>query len=321
MKKVLWLEDQFESWRFLIDDAADEGIDLIHFYTVAKLEEHLKKNWRQVDAIILDAMGFVNNRNEKPSTRALGASLVTILRAESNYNTAFPYFIYTGSLAGDDAAMVRAMIGEDLVFFKGEDQERLFKEVKARIANSVLFQAKEKYRNVLLLADEKYLGEDVEDDLIWMISHLTIESTDFDFNRIRRLIEVMYSRMAGLGFIPFEIKGNFTNCQKFLSQMFHGRDKTTGKLYLPYKHRTQYVPKIIGEELKVLSSIVQDASHKKDDMPLDIHTYIDESKGSGFYLFHSVILGCFEILIWYKKLVDNYPDIEKNNEMWGKLER
>src|SRR5690554_5672639 len=123
---VLWIDDKPEEQDGFIDDAFLEGIIITPFTTSKAGMEELRSNTNHYDAIVLDALGY--DESEDESEELLG--LTKSIRVINSLEKKIPYFIFSAYIEKDEFKHVKSMLGNEEIFTKGTDNQKLFLAIK-----------------------------------------------------------------------------------------------------------------------------------------------------------------------------------------------
>ncbi len=309
MNKVLWLEDESEKMDAFFDLAYQENIQLTQVSTFKEFKDEILSNSKfYFDAIILDALGLIENMQEKPSLKALRVTIDFINQHKSQ--EVIPYFIFSGYLGNDDYNNVCEMLGYENVYYKTKDEKKLLKDIKKSFENNSDTQLKYRYSEVLELCSEDYLGQKNFSRFLILIRHIEnmekLSNTEDMLNPIRKIIERMFSCLAEKGIIPEEIitnKGWINGSSLFLSQK-----------HSDYEYLQEIVPPLIGENIHRLLNIIQDASHGDGELKLKVDQYLKAAQSD--YLYRSCVYLLFDLLLWFKDFMSNNQDSATNQSRW-----
>lgn len=309
MNKVLWLEDESDKMDAFFDLAYQKNIELIQVNTFEEFKTEILCNSKfYFDAIILDALGLIDNIQEKPSLQALHASINFINQHKSQ--EVIPYFILSGYLGNDEYNNVCEMLGSENIYFKTKDEKKLLQDVTYSVENKPDTQLKHKYSKVLELCSEEYLGQAQFPRLFTLIRHIEnmekLSNTEDMLNPIRKIIERMFTRLSEKGIIPEGImnnKGWINGSSLFLSQK-----------HSDYEYLCEIVPPLISENIHRLLNIIQDASHGDGELRLKVDLYLKSTQSDYFY--RSCVLLLFDLLLWFKDFMNTNFDLTANKSRW-----
>ena len=312
--KILWIDDEHDSPTVsgIKMRARSFNIELIPFKSLMAGMDELENNYPKYDGILLDAK-FYENEDDVAGTEDRRNSIVASKRIDA-LPKKFDIHILTGQaeVYGDESYGIYF----DKVYKKGnrDDLKALFESLRESASKQQNNQLKHHFQDVFGACKGQYLGDVVEDKLLHIAAPLFNESQE-QFNTehltaIRKVIERVIKRLAELNLIPKEIadnKGWMNGSSLFISNK--NRD---------YDHNEQYFHPLIAHTFHRLLDVLQDGSHMEGDLKLGVDKYLKSS--INLYTIKSSAYQLFELLVWVKSFIDDYPDKESNLELWSKKE-
>ncbi|WP_019670787.1 hypothetical protein [Eudoraea adriatica] len=316
MINVLWIDDEHQEKEmdFFKLDAQQEGINLIGYTSFEEGFEKLESNLNRFDCILLDGL-FFEKKNQVKGTEdviGLGKAIGRINSLESK--KVFPWFVLSGKdkFTKGENDLLKANKAKCFDKTKPQHLELLFKAIKDAVSNREDYQLKLKYKAILEITQDEYLGKEHYERLLILIRHLEgsqkIENSEDQLNSLRKVIESVFTKLGKMGIIPEEIlqhKGWINGSSLFLSNM-----------HSEYEHLKAFVLPVIGENIHRLLNIVQDGAHSEGNLRLKVDEYLNSSKSD--YLFRSSVYLLFDVLLWFKGFVDKHPYRDSNLTLWGK---
>jgi hypothetical protein len=127
-----------------------------------------------------------------------------------------------------------------------------------------------------------------------------------DFNQLRQLIELVFTKFNLLELIPEEISAP-NQASRFISQKHENFDQINNVFHPTF-----------AENVFRFLNIVQDGSHLSDHLNLKVNEYVNIQNNE--YLYKSTVFLLMDILISIKRLIDDYPNRETNKTFWKKKE-
>jgi hypothetical protein len=313
MINILWLEDEIDKIEAFLDRLYEAGINVTHKDTANNFIAELTANIDLYDAVILDVMGVVNSFDEKPSSKAFSVAHSSILSIK--HKKTIPFFVLSAQLTKDENQGLKEYIGDEYIYIKSKDEERLIEDIKNTVLQQPDFILRNKYADVLSVFNENQLGtkhyERIFNLIKWVESSQEIDNSEDQLTRIRKVIEAIFHALAKQCLVPTEI----TNNQGWLNGT---------SLFLANKHAAfmqveSYVHPTVSDSIFRLLNIIQDGSHAEGGLRLRVDEYIQSNKSD--YLFKSCIFLLFDIIIWYKNIAEKYTDLEVNKTLWSATEK
>jgi hypothetical protein len=301
--KVVWFDDEHEEMEDFKALAPCENIELIAFKSAEGLG-YLENNLEQIDAVILDAMFFMKELQEKGTEDLRGFKAVQKRIEQLKTNKYFPTFIFSGQTRFDKDTTFNELYGKHYRKTSPGDIDKLFEDIRNSIEHAAAHSLKEKYDKLLQVCDDRYIGLSQYERLFAAIKKIDssdlIRNTEDMFLGMRKIIESMFIKLSELGIIPKELmqsQGWITGASLFLS----------GK-HSNYDYEGELVHPVFAENIYRILNILQDGSHGAGNLKLRVDEYVKAS--SNDYLYRSTAYLLFDILSWFKEFVDGYKDIE-----------
>jgi hypothetical protein len=311
MYRVLWLEDEVEKVEGFFDVAYAKNIELDHATTLKEFKNKIENNPKyHYDAVILDALGVNESKEESASLNVLYNAILYLAYHREKEN--LPFFVLSAYLGTQEHKNVRDMIGEDLIFIKTSDEEKLIEAIKLSIEHKHVENLKHKYKDVVQCFSKDFLGVDnyvrMMNLLLYVDSNKTEENAEDKFNAIRQILERMFTKLSELNIIPNEIKENkgwINRSSLFLSN-----------LHNDFEHVQNFMNPLVAFNVYHLLQVFQDASH--DDITLKLKTVQYSKAVNNDYFYKSSIYAFFDIIVWFKNFIDQNSDKEENLKLWKK---
>lgn len=298
--KILWIDDEHESLASFKGEARRNGIQLEPFKSMNGGMDHLERNYRDYDGVLLDARMLEDEDNVAGSEddEYVYRAKERLLQLPKK----FELFVLTGApeLRGD-GGFRKAFKN---VYAKGSDDDisRLFKDLKESAQALEDTQIRHTYRRAFAVCTEKYIGDQAGQDLLGLLK--VDDKTDFqkNLNCIRTIVEDLFSAFAKFELLPNEFVSRqieLSTSSKFLAGIKHycGAPSKEPK----YHHLEEtHLPKPIAKLLKSILDVTQPGSHR---------TAIDEHirMVNTHYLMKSVLYQLMDVLIWFKIYIDGKP--------------
>lgn len=316
--KVLWFDDEFEKFETDIDIAFQQDVELIGFDNATTGLSELTNNYKFYDAVILDGL-FYKDANQKgdADNKGFGEVAKTINNLKSQ-GIIIPWFIYSGQKSFVKEKNDFVELFADLNFCKGrvfdknEDQDfdELLEEIKLASNQIESTKLRQQYANVFEVCTNDYLGVRLSAKLLNVLESLEtknqIISVEDLFTPLRKILEAVFVKMSDFNLLPKQIIEN--------RGWINGSSLFLANKHSDYNHKVEFIDPLIAHTIHKLLDVIQDASHSEGGLKLKVDDYIRES--SSDYLYRSCVYQTLEIICWFQRLKDKYPDLEENKKLW-----
>jgi len=306
---ILWIDDEHEGLSGIKGRAKRNGINLIPFRSSNGGMSELERNYPMFDGVLFDAK-ILENEDDVKGTE----DTIYVHRAKERVlqlKKKFEIFILTGQAeAYEDKTFKKAFTK---VYMKGSDGEidRLFIDIKKAAATQEDTQIRQCYKRVFDFCTDSYIGRDSALTFLNAIKGANNESSydskDY-FLLIRKMLELLFEKLNKIGLIPddiFNSNGWFNPTSDFLT----GKESN-------YIIKSDVIHPTIAFLLRQLKDITQDAEHNiQDKLRLKTDDFITIIKTP--YLFRSSLNQLCDILVWFKKFIDDHPDPVQNKNLWS----
>jgi hypothetical protein len=306
--KILWIDDEHEELSGIKGRARRNGLLLIPFKSLNGGLTELEKNYTLYDGVLLDAKCFENEDDSSGSedTEFSIQAKDRIIQIPKK----FELFVLTGQAEAYEDKTYGKVFSK--LYKKGvdEDIQRLFDDLKSAAQKLDDTQVKHKYQALLAVCEESYLGSNQFERLFALLKHLEnfepIRNTEDKLNPLRKVIEVMFSRLGDIGLIP----ENILNSNGWIN----GSSLFLSNKHSDYEFTQEVVPAIICENIHRLLNVTHDVSHGSGNLRLKVDEYLKNV--SNDYLYRSCIFLLFDILIWFKDFIDSHPNVRENKGLY-----
>ena len=288
-----WIEDQPEALGSFILQAQLEEIFLHPFKSVQEGLNELKSRSQFYDCILLDGQVYLDPHSEKTEEQAV----IFAKKEIEKLGLSQPIFVFSGqSNIITDKTLSTFFDGK--VYVKAQDDEKLLKDIK-----QIYFpKIKEKYSNILSLADGDYLPKSFYNSLYQFceIPEVFDESINY-FSICRELLEKVFHSLIEKGLIPknyLNTNGSpiSTACMDFIVN-------NTNSKHAFLKSRTFPVPSILENYFSMLLRVCHENSHKNIE---NMQEMIKNNYSNNYYL--GSLKHCFLCFLeWYKITIDSKP--------------
>jgi len=308
---VLWIEDEIEKHSKFIKRGKQFNLNINHFKTVNLGVTELKNNLEKYDAIILDAVGFVDSDiNEKASDQAIYTAKTNI----DKLNVSLPLFIFTGHF--DESILRNYKNDKDYeVFNKSDGPSALFQSIVKKVEEYPTTKLKKKYAPTLALAEMLDAAEN--EDTNKQYSRL-LELLDFVDNEaplknpqdkltpIRKIIEAIFKKFYSIGLLPDEV----------LESSINGRSSFISGKHNDYHYQEAIIQPYVANQIWFLLQITQDGSHEFGHQ-LRADNYVANNKLPHAFLavFHAFI----DVSSYLIEFFNANENKEENLKKWSKI--
>jgi hypothetical protein len=307
--KVVWFDDEHEEMADFKSLALDENINLIPFKSARGLD-YLENNLEQTDAVILDAMFFLDDFQEKGTEDLRGFKAVRNRIEQLKTKKNFPTFILSGQTRFDRDITFNELYGKHYRKSNPKDIDKLFVDIRDRIEHAADNSLKEKYDKLLQVCDDRYIGLLHYERLFAVIKQIESDevllNTEDMFVGMRKILESIFIKLSEHGIIPkgvVQSPGWINGASLFLA----------GK-HINYEFDGELVHPMVAENIYRLLNILQDGSHGAGNLKLRVDDYVKTS--SNDYLYRSTAFLLFDVLSWFKEFVDGHENVESNQRLW-----
>lgn len=303
--KVLWFDDEHESFDSIIDDAYQRGITLIGFTNAEEGIAELESNLIYYDAVIVDGKFYKNTQATGDAVNDSALFNVARFLDKIEAKKKIPWFIFSGQPDFLNATnpIAREYKGNK-VYNKNFDAdiEQLWVDIKKEADQQLDTQIRHKYQPMFEVCTEKYIGAHAGKDLLDLLKARDQGNIENQFNTIRKVIEDIFIGFNKFDLLPsIFVKPNvaLNPSSIFLAGAVQG--EKTDPIYKQYKHLEEtHLPKPISNYLKNILSITQAGSHRSE-----IDLFVKSIKTP--FLFNSVLYQLLDVVVWFKMYVDSNP--------------
>lgn len=295
LARAVWFDDEWD--KDFIDNAAEKGIIVIPHDSNTEGLAYLKANYKDVDAVILDAWGRImagSGKAEDPE--ALGHAKDELQDLAIKHGYAIPQCIYTGYMDRLDQ-----VTGRTRKFSKkaNDDLDALFAWVLDQAETRGVTTTQTRHAEVFRVFEENLLPEDKKWDLVKLLKDMdTMDASSIKANNglARTFIEPIVEGLNTLGsqYMPNELlaggRVNADGAMRYLTgQPLEVKEKGVTILTLPKGDR------IVPEHLSwMLSTIFKTPTFTGSHDYREKHTP---------YAHRAVVNALCELLIWYHDFI------------------
>ncbi|MCB0536216.1 MAG: hypothetical protein KDE33_01690 [Bacteroidetes bacterium] len=306
--KVLWIDDDCHTTgKDFIGQAEQDDVDIIAFESHEEGMLYLEQNIDEIHAVILDAKVKFKKSDTVTGLDGLKASRDKLI--ELNNKLDLPFFIFTGQPDYQSNEIFKQSFGE--FYVKGEDDDRIIKDIISRVEQKEEYILQKKYKDVLSTCSDNFLGKKNYSRLLELVKHIEkndkIKGGEDKLTSVRKIVEALFYSLGKLEIIPSELigaKGWINGSSIFLA----------GK-HNDYVLEEEVVSPIITFNIHKLLDIIQDGSHAYGDLKYEVDSYIKNCKSD--YFFRSCVFLLFDLILWFNEFVSNNQDIDANKAKWN----
>lgn len=308
MYNILWIDDDHEKMLGLKGRAKMANITLNGFKSKESGMEELKKNYQNYDGVLLDAKFLESDSDVEGSEDTL---FIHRTRDEiRDLPKKFEIFVLTGQAEAFDSSEFKKSFQN--VYVKGSDESinKLFTDLKAAADRQQDTQLRHKFPEVFKILDEKCIGSKHSDTLLSVLKSLSDDSlagVDEDFTSIRMVLETIFKRLSELEILP----ANFTDEKGWIN----GSSKFISNKHESYLHTdSDFFHPMVQETLFRIMNVVQDGSHNEGNLNYKCDDFCRTQKTG--YLYKSTVYAFLDVLVYFRKLMDDNQNPEENRKRW-----
>ena len=295
MINILWVDDEYESYRGLIRKASrDFGINLDPYTSKqAGLKAYLD-NPDHYEGILLD--GCILEKNDShPGTENKKYS-TEFIREIKKIDPSIMICVLTGNPDGSiDQNFKEAMnTAIDVKYYEKtrEDELKVLEILKSAALNKDEYRFKVRYQNIYNLYEVELLKKSSIDRLVIFDGILNDRDNKiFEIVNVRKVIEDLLSHMCDVNFLSNGLKGT----EGWVFQSINALKSKKLKV-----GNTKIIPPMIISLLNTLRIYANDGTHDSGGSTLGVDTYVVNSRNN-FFTF-SIIYILFEILDFFGKI-------------------
>ena len=320
--KVLWIDDRFDEQEPFINLAKDNYIILESFKSFEEGFANFEKKLFEYDAIILDALFFKSGSQVSGSEDLKGLSAAKDKIAEFKKQRAIPYFILSGQTKLENNDTFSETYGNHYRKQNLDDIEKLINDIKIAADNEPYTKLKHKYESVFNACNNKYISEEASKYLMDILFSIEYPTDKFDdekyFNGLRKVVEYVFRATNRIGILHDGcIPDGFVNLT-WSSLFLAGKEVELKPSTKRISSSKGYFPSILANNIKNILDITNAASHtegeEKEYAKVNVSDYKKEISSN--YLLYSLAYQIMDLVLWFKKVYDENPDVAKNKLFW-----
>ncbi len=311
---VLWFDDEHERLETIKENALLNQIRLAGFNNAKDGLDELKRRLEFYDAVLVDGMFY--NVKENTGDTVSDEGFISVARGldEIAYQKKFPWFILSGQTSFTNVINPFAKAyKENKIYNKNfdEDYKRLWTNIKSEADQVEDTQIKHQFQSVFEACTANYIGENSAKCLISILKKgnalEAFKDPEIYFNPLRKIIEAFFKACNKKGLLPNTFISGSVSLNES-SKFFSGSPEKNYQLIEP-----TFPGKIIVNNIRNVVTISQSASHMADVD--EFVQYVNTP-----YLLMSITYQLMDILVWFKRYVDENPDNEKNKKLYKSLD-
>jgi len=263
--KVLWFDDQHETFESLKDDAKQQGITLVGFTNAEEGIAELELNLLTYDAVIVDGKFYKNARatGDIVNDSAL-FNVARYLEKVENIKK-IPWFIFSGQADFlNESNPIAVEYKDNKVYNKNFDTdiEQLWFDIKSEADRQIDTQTRHKFQRVFEVCTENYIGELASQDILNLLKAGDKNNIENHFNTIRKLVEDLFMAFNKFNLLPSEfVTPNIALNQSNIFLAGQVQYEKTDAIYKQHKHLEEtHLPKQISNYLRSILSVTQAGS-------------------------------------------------------------
>ena len=307
--KVLWIDDDCNTTgKDFIGQAEQDNIDVVAFESHEEGMTYLEQNIDQIHAVILDAKVKFKKNDTVTGLEGLTASRDRLI--ELNEKLDLPFFIFTGQPDLQSSTIFIQSYGE--FYVKGEDDDRIIKDIISRVEQKEDYIFQNKYKDVLSTCSDNFIGEENYSRLLELIKLIEnsdkIKGGEDKLTSVRKIVEALFNSLGKIEIIPSELIGT--------KGWINGSSLFLARKHNDYILKENIVSPIITFNMHKLLDIIQDGSHAHGDgLKYKVDSYIKNCQSD--YFFKSCVFLLFDLLLWFNEFVKNNQNVDTNKAKWS----
>ncbi len=303
-KHRVLIVDKDETYASKLNNQASNNYVFIHYEDWESAGSELQENPENYDAIIIDRNLKFNADEESEDISNLTDAISELTELRRTHQIFIPYFIITAN----HKEISKKKRKEPIV--NKNDISKLFVELKSRITSKPEYKIKIKYNEAFEAFGDKYLSKNSKQSLIEVLINFENNKwSENSFNPLRKIIEAIYKNLHEYddNLLPCSCvdengRVNFEYCNRRLAGLPNDHI-TFEKEYrrVLYEH--------LGWIIGPITKVCHIASHENNKQNITK------------YSLGTVLFGVIDLLIWYKKFVDetaNVTNLEKYRKQVNK---
>jgi hypothetical protein len=271
-------------------------LELNYFNNWEEAISELDADFQNFHAVIIDGKGKLTT-NDNGNNPKLVSQAVADLRERRGRNKFIPYVFLS------EHKQIKEFV-IDKFFEKNAGENELFQYLIQEIKNNARNKIQNKYYDAFQAFGEGYLDDDDEQNLYEVLLNFEENKwTSNSFNPLRKIIESIYLDLHDKDYdllpqicMHNDEKVNFKFCELRLAGKPIFDPKDHSKKLLEAIDPKDFNPKF-PDHLCILINPITTICHKA--------SHRNYSKNIGYYSLGIIIHGVLDMLIWYKKYVDD----------------
>lgn len=306
--KIVWIDDEYQTLESVALSFEENDILYLPFDNAEEAIKYIGQYQNDIDALVVDGNFLLKKNDDNIDNTGKAFHKILEHLTKIQYRKEIPYFVLSGQInftSGRVDVLKLNDVAKVYDKLKPEDLDQMCKDIIQSVESTGERQAINKHKEVLLLADDEYLGERIKEPLVRLCIDLNKDHFDGGvkdlFTPIRKIIEFLFQKLNHLEIIPDEViqsQGWLTNCSKLLANN-----------YFEFEFSGNVHP-TITLLLKDLMGIIQDSSHSVGRLNAEVDDYCQKRPAA--YLYKGSINHLFEILFYFRNFIDCNSDKSVN---------
>lgn len=293
--KLLFVDDDERYARPLVDWASNSySMELIHHLNWEEALASLEQNFDEYDAVIIDGKGQ-KTKEGKVDDPSHAIQAIRDLEIRVGKGLFVPYVVLS------KYHEMRELFDNNVFYEKGVQEDEMFKYLISKINENPTTKIKIRFPEVFSCFSELYVPFNVQDHLIEVLQEIEENTWSINsFTPLRKIIESIYIRLHEYddNLIPYgclRFENNQINL-KYCELRLTGKEiRIKGNGAVIYPSSDPVIPPHLCLIIGPITNICSKASH------------VDMNAGFTKYTLLYILYGIMDLLIWFKKFVDqNY---------------
>lgn len=299
---VLIIDDKEAVYESIKNKANDHHIILKWCDNLIDGAKMLQNKDIHFEGVILDAKGYNSPKSIEESELFMSSAI----QNEEIKN--LPHVFYTGNKNLVDN-YISEMNFNIKVFEKGEDEEKMFIQLRELIENRAEYKIEIDYSEYFIIFDDYYLERSLKKHLIRIINNVK-NGVDV-LNEIRTFIDKIYLKLKDHGICDQRLYRNTNDPISgwFPLYLSNKNVKKDNQIYIPKTGKNWLKNEVISNSLWLLKNLCNNSSHNfyKDNNSFTANTY---------NIMHLSINSIFLLVDWVKAVVDNKEKADNEIDNW-----
>lgn len=304
---IIWADDDIDA----LEERYKKRFSDNHLSIIGKahngdeLEQILKENIYGVDAVIIDANFNETevNVDDERDTSGLTFARSYLLKTYP----AVPFFLFTqrSDEIIKDAFRNMPKFFEEFPrhkrWFMKNDEDEL-QEMFEAVKETVDYRKTDSFRVRNKFVKEFEAAQLIEDadrnleiGLLYTYEEKSWKNIQDYFTPARKIVERIIDKCKSLNLLP--PINNLNGIGTLLEKGIYEDSECS------FEMQTELMPSVLAHSLNFILDITQDGSHGRENLKLNVDSYVREMRNSNLY--HSIICIVMDLLLWFKKVSED----------------